>query len=315
MRIPLSGYAADVGKRDSPLLWADFWLEEKLGIGEAGLVIAAVTGGLLVCSILAFRLWEHAVTICLAVAVAVGAATSVAAAAFDVHRAALARDTFLPADVRWVDHSHLGPTTVLVAPGADPPVVSAHLFWNTSLQHLALLDGATRVDAFRSERAVIGTDGGITVGEHPLRGPILVEEYATTAQLRGAELVGRTHGTSLWRPNPRARFALVAEGRYLDGWLAMGARIRTWPGAGRSRVVLTLSLPHDVPAGRVELDGGSVHHLIVVRPGERRRVLLAVDLRRPTWTVRCAGALQVGNRIVCAKASVPHLVSDQTTSG
>ena len=316
MRIPLSGYAADRGKRDSPLLWAEFWLEGKLGVGEAGLLVAAVAGLLLACSVLAFRLWERAVAFCLVVAVAVGAATSVAAAAYDAHRSTLARTTFLPVDVRWVDHARLGPVTMLVTPGTDPPVASTHLFWNTSLESVALLDGAVRVDAFRAGRARIGPDGSVSVDGRPLRGPVLVEEYANAVQLEGAGLVSRTHGTALWRTDSAVRVALQAEGRYLDGWLVFGARLRTWPsgGAGRGAVVFTLSLPPDVPAQRVELKGAGGDRVVVVPSGGTRRVVLPIDRsRRTAVTVRCATALQVGgNRLACAKASVPRLVTTDT---
>ena len=34
MRLPLSGYAAEGGKRDSPLLGGVFWLEDRLGVGS-----------------------------------------------------------------------------------------------------------------------------------------------------------------------------------------------------------------------------------------------------------------------------------------
>jgi hypothetical protein len=311
VRFPLSGYSHGFGKRDSPFLAAVSWVEGRLGVGSGGFAIASGAAVLVLCSILAFWLSRRAVSICLAASLVAGAAVSVAATSYDVTRATAARTTFLPADTRWVDHAGLGAATLLVTPGTSPPVASTHLFWNTSLERVALLERAERVDAFRATHAVIAADGTVVADGVPVAGPLLVEEYAAVAQLEDARLVVRTSGTSLWQPDSRARLAMLADGRYLDGWLGFRTTIRTWPGAdgGTQKLRLTLSLPQDVPAQRVVVTGSGIERTVVVPPGGASEVTVDVDRsRRSEVTIRCARALQLpDNRLVCARATVPRL--------
>jgi len=67
--------------------------------------------------------------------------------------------------------------------------------------------------------------------------------------------VGRTHGTSLWRPNPRARFALVAEGRYLDGWKVSVAAVPE-RGKANEEVVRVLAEVLALPKRRIAVVAG-----------------------------------------------------------
>ena len=154
MRLPLSGYAAEGGKRDSPLLGGVFWLEDRLGIGAGAQLVAFSAAGLILCSIVLLKVSKAVVPICLVIAIGAGAAASFAGTSYDVARAHDARTTFLPADPSWVDHAGLGPATMLLAAGANPPVASTHLFWNTSLEHVALLDGR------RADRLLRDRQGG-----------------------------------------------------------------------------------------------------------------------------------------------------------
>ena len=311
MRIPLSGYASGSGKQDSPFLWAVYWLEGRLGTSSGARLIATGAAVLALGSIVMIRYSAKAVPVCLTASIVVGTAVSLAGTSYDLTRAAAARAAFLPADKRWVDHARLGPTTVLVTPGTDPPVVSAHLFWNLALERVVLLGGAERVDAFRSSRATIADDGTVVADGVPVSGPILIEEYAAVARLEHARLVSRTQATSLWLPQSRARMALLAEGRYLDGWLSYRSRIRTWPGGGGVTGTLrfTLSLPRNAPSQRLTLTGAGIDRTVVVPSGGKTTVALKVDLRRrSTVTLRCSRALQLpDSRLVCAQVSIPRV--------
>ena len=96
MRLPLSGYAAEGGKRDSPLLGGVFWLEDRLGIGAGSQLVAFSAAGLILCSIVLLKVSKAVVPICLVIAIGAGAAASFAGASFDVARAHDAR-TDVPA--------------------------------------------------------------------------------------------------------------------------------------------------------------------------------------------------------------------------
>jgi hypothetical protein len=230
----------------------------------------------------------------------------------------VARETFLPADVSWVDHAGLGPGTMLVLSGANPPVASAHLFWNTSLDDLALLEKAQRIDSFESAHATIAADGTVEIRGAPMTGPILVEEYGAAAQLEHARLITRTMGTSLWQPATRVRLAIFNEGRYLDGWLSYRSRIRTWPAdqGGSATMRFTLSLPADAPAQKIHIQGAGVDRSVVVPAGGKKVVTIDVDRsRRTELNVSCKQALQIGgNRIVCAESTVPEFSSPISVS-
>ena len=167
MRLPLSGYAAEGGKRDSPLLGGVFWLEDRLGIGAGSQLVAFSAAGLILCSIVLLKVSKAVVPICLVIAIGTGAAASFAGTSYDVARAHDARTAFLPADPSWVDHADLGPATMLLAAGANPPVASTHLFWNTSVEHVAMLEGAEPIDSFATGKAAIAADGTVEVDGFP----------------------------------------------------------------------------------------------------------------------------------------------------
>jgi hypothetical protein len=273
---------------------------------------------LILCSIVLLRLSTRAVPICLSVAIVAGAAVSYAGTSYDITRAEAARQTFLPDDPRWVDHAGLGPATMLVTKGTDPPVASTHLFWNTSVDRVARLDGADSIDSFAASRAAIRDDGTIVAGGEPLAGPLLVEEYATAVELEGAQRVERTKGTSLWVPTAQARVAVMAEGLYLDGWLTYDARLRTWPSAagGYATLRFTLSLPARAPTQKITLSGAGARRTVVVRSGGSTDVAVRIDRsKRAELQLRCSRALQVeGDRIVCAQATVPTFTSPISVS-
>ena len=234
MRLPLSGYAAEGGKRDSPLLGGVFWLEDRLGVGAGAQLVAFSAAGLILCSIVLLKVSKAVVPICLVIAIGAGAAASFAGTSYDVARAHDARTTFLPADPSWVDHADLGPATMLLAAGANPPVASTHLFWNTSLEHVALLEGR-RADRLLRDRQ--GDDrrrrnrGGRRGSRRPDQSWSRSMQPPLSSSTRAS--ITRTTGTSLWVPASQARIASLTEGLYLDGWLSYPSRIRVWPSEPR----------------------------------------------------------------------------------
>ena len=262
MRLPLSGYAAEGGKRDSPLLGGVFWLEDRLGIGAGAQLVAFSAAGLILCSIVLLKVSKAVVPICLVIAIGAGAAASFAGNV--LRRGARPRRprrrSCRPTRAGSITPAS-APPRCCVAAGANPPVASTHLFWNTSLEHVARLEGAERIDSFATGKATITADGTVKVDGLPVTGPVLVEEYGAAAQLEHARLITRTTGTSLWVPASQARIASLTEGLYLDGWLSYPSRIRVWPSGrgGTETMRFTLSLPANAPTQTVEVKGaGSI---------------------------------------------------------
>ena len=250
MRLPLSGYAAQGGKRDSPLLGGVFWLEDRLSIGAGAQIVAFSAAGLILCSIVLLKVSKAVVPICLVIAIGAGAAASFAGMSYYVARAHNARTTFLPADPqlgRFITPASVPPRCCSL-PATIPGRLDAPL-----LEHLARARRAARRG--RAGRLLRDRQGGDHRRRNrggrrgSLTGPVLVEEYGAAAQLEHARLITRTTGTSLWVPASQARIASLTEGLYLDGWLSYPSRIRVSPSSlgGTDTMRFTLSLPATPP--------------------------------------------------------------------
>ena len=71
-------------------------------------------------------------------------------------------------------------------PGANPPVASTHLFWNPSLEHVALLDErpADRLLPRPRTATIASRRNRRRSTASPVTGPVLVEEYAAVGATR-----------------------------------------------------------------------------------------------------------------------------------
>jgi len=287
-RVPLSGYTISDAKQDSPFLLAAFRLERAIGIGDGSLLIAVIAtllAGLAVatCFRPAFARWAVLATI------AASGFVSLGAVAFDTHVVRSVRTTLLPPDARWVDHSGLGPVTLLQTPATPHAAAHEQLFWNRSLGHVYFLDDATALDAFGSPRAHAASDGRILAGAGTLRGPLLISNYAVRVRLANAVRVARGANYELWRPLGTPRFALFVGGLYHDGWLAQSGHITVWP-AANGRVQGTLTLPLSLPPKPrsertvLQLHGPGIQRRVTVLPGRSVVLKLPVDRRGP-WTL------------------------------
>jgi hypothetical protein len=138
----------------------------------------------------------------------------------------------VPTDPSWVDRARVGPVTLLQSyTGVRGGFTLQELFWNRSIERVALLPGAARFDAFRTEEARVADDGSLSVNRRPLRGPVLVETYGSTVLLQDAHVVEGGPTATLWLPDRdhRPRLRLYALGRYADGLLAQAGVIFVWP--------------------------------------------------------------------------------------
>ncbi len=286
-RVPLSGYTIGDGKQDSPFLLAVFRLEKAVGIDTGSLTVAVLVAGLSVLAIaVAYRI--RIAPVAVAAALFFVGASSVGAVAFDHHVATSVRRDYLPADARWIDHARLGPTLLIQTPATPHARAHEELFWNTSLEDVLFLDGATGIDAFGSKISRLREDGAMTVGGRPIRKPFAISNHAVRAQFRGALRVAAGNDYELWRPLSTPRMTMFVGGLYHDSWLSQSGNVKVFP-APNGRVDGTLRflvwLPKGTEPTRVVFRTPGYERVVVVRPLEKR--LLSFRARsRGVWKLR-----------------------------
>jgi hypothetical protein len=310
--VPLSGFTQLQGKQDSPLLQAVAWLETSVGIGNASLLVAAAAALTGLAATLAVR--RHDVRVPLALCAVVLAVTTAAAVAYDVDASRRAHLTYVGdgETATWVDGHRLGGVSVLQTPFSSRQQISHQLFWNASLDRILRMKDASEVDVYGSVPTRIARDGRVVAGGRTVTSPLLVEEYASWAELDGARLVQRAQSSALWAPEGTPRVAFLLAGRYLDGWLGARTRLTVWPGeTGRRAGTVTtmLSLPKGAPATTIDVRGGGATRSVLVRPGRATPLELPFDTRYPlTITLEPRRPLLAdGGRLVSAIASPPRL--------
>jgi hypothetical protein len=299
-RVPLSSYAVSHNKDDSPTLWAVLRLESFTSIGTGSLLVALIAGLLsAVAAAVAYRKLPAAVAVGLALAA--GCALSAGATSYDHFSSGHARAS-LPADLRWVDHAHLGDVDVVSPPGAQKQQAWLQMFWNTSIKRFLIL-GSPEIDQFATKVVRVPADGRLLVDNAADRRPLLVQTYASSVQLTGVTRVQHERIFDLYRPNGTPRLHLIAAGRYYDGWLATTGGITVWPKQRGGTLRLRLRLPAGTEVTPLRLTAPGVNRVVRVRPGAA--VSLAFHVRPGTewtlhWRTRKHGYL--GDREVSVEA-------------
>jgi hypothetical protein len=298
-RVPLSGYAAAHNKDDSPTLWAVLRFEGLTSVGNGSLAIALIAAVLSVlAALVAFRRLPAALA--LLAAIAACCALSAGASSFDSRTSRSLHNT-LPADIRWVDHARLGEVDLVAPPGARREQSWQQLFWNTSVKRLLLL-GSPPIDQFDAPRVRVARDGRLLVGGRTLRGPLLIQTYASTVRLTGVKRVRHELIFDLYRPAGTPRLRLLAAGRYADRWLAPRGAITIWTRTGGT-LSLTLSLPARTQMTPMRLTARGINRLVRVRPGRRIALRFAVPAGG-AWSLHFRTTKQgyVGERAVSVVA-------------
>jgi hypothetical protein len=311
--VPLAGFAAAEGKAHSPMLLAAFRVEEWVGSpGNGSLVVAAAAGVLLGAAVLLSRSPRLGTPIALSLAVAAAAAASAGAVAFDNRNAAAVRVAFLPEEPSWIDR--LGAENVLLVRGPHGVKTEAleQLFWNRSVDRVALLPGAEELDHVHSPRLRVAGDGTLLLEDRAVRDPVLIDGYAGTIRLADSQLLGSSPSFDLWRPRGVARLSLYLAGQFSDGWLAGAGRLYLWPNRPGGVVSGRLQLPLVAPPEAVTLrfrPAGAPPVVVHLRPGEQRVVSFPVCSRGP-WHVSFVSEDRgfVGGRVVSARAGEPRLL-------
>ena len=315
-RVPLAGFSAGNGKSNSPLLLAVGMLEQKLGaVGSASLLVAVVVAGLSIVAAATGFFPRVALPLLVALAIAAGCVASVGAVSLGHQAASNVYDTTLWPDPSYVDHADLGKVALLAAPSNDRGFTTEQLFWNRSIDRLLVLPDASPPDAFKFEQTTIGDDGSILVGGTPYTGPLLVDAYSATSELRGATQAARTRIYRLWKPEGTPRLSLYVVNRFYDGWLGLTGSIKLWPDEGQrlaGRLNFALSLPPDLieTEMRLKLPDGRVKE-VDVKPGEVVPVSMAVCSSGP-WSTTYEGPVSTnfGERLVTVRATKPVFTPD-----
>jgi hypothetical protein len=281
-RFPLSGWTDDHGREESPLLMGVYRLEDAVGYANGSLLVA-IAVALLAAGATAVayrtRLWPVALGAVALLLASVGAG----AWALDARYAQRARETYFPADARWIDHANVGDVTAVNTPSASRELVLEQMFWNRSITRLVRLRRAESPDVFSVPQLTIRRDGALLLHGRPLRTALLINEYAVTAEFDGAKSVASSQLFELWKPVGTPRLRLLVGGRFFDGWLANSGYVRTW--GAPSTLRLRLSLPRTAPtSARLVFRAGGTTRTVVIAPGATRAVRF--DVPDGVWTLR-----------------------------
>jgi hypothetical protein len=288
--VPLSGYVASYGKVQSPFLLGVARLEEALGEpGTASLAVAVAAALLSLAAIGASLRRRIGSAIALGLALGFCAAASICATLYDAGNSNAVREAYLPEEPSWIDRSGLS-NVALVAGFATHAETGAQLFWNRSVEDVLLLPGVAPPDAFGTTPARIGPDGSLSVAGRVVRRPLLVDEWASLVQLRGARPIDSAPSYRLWKPAGTPRLALRFDGYFRDGWLAPRGRVIVWPAPAGSALQGVLSFA--VTAGndlggpaRLRIVAGTEVGEWQVPEGASQRIEVAVCARGP-WRAR-----------------------------
>jgi hypothetical protein len=308
VRVPLSEWAQPGLDDHSPLLLGVQTLGSALGnIGNGAIAVMIVAT---VFALLAAAApWLPRARVALLLGVAIAGCTAEYAAVWHLDRdasIAQARRS-LPPDRSWVDDAHVGSTTLLT--GAGGPADEMQLFWNRSIDRVALLPGGEAPDQLASERVSVAANGTLLASGNPIRGAMLVGRSESSAVLRGARRVESTPGFTLWLPRAAARLRLLFQGRGRGGTLAVAGRITLWPRLRR--------LAGWVEFNAIGLAGKPLHLDVAGRHVTGGRIQLRV-CSTGAWTVaygsrsRNVAAKLVAGRIVIGHATMPVFHPDAT---
>jgi hypothetical protein len=315
-QVPLAGFTAVEGKSQSPFLLAAFRLEEALGSpGSGSLAIAAAAAVFGLAVILLSARPAIGTPLVLGVALAASLAASAGAVAFDNRNAAAVRSAYLPDEPSWVDRAGFDHVTLVRGPDGVRTEAMEQLFWNRSIDSVALLPGAGDVDHFSSPRLTVGPDGRLHAGGRAIDGPVLVDGYGGTIKLANADRVASSQSHTLWRPRGAAQMSLYLAGRYSDGWLAAIGRMYLWPERSGKQIGRRVSLTLTAPAASEGMtirfqEAGKSPRDLRLEPGRPETISFEVCSAVP-WHVTYTSSVRgfVGNRVVSAQASEPQVAA------
>jgi hypothetical protein len=176
----------------------------------------------------------------------------------------------------WLDRSGLGDADYLQLAGGSAHYGWVLEAWNRDFGRAIQL-GVPSYDGFASSAARIDRDGRLLVEGEPLpAGVLVVNDFATRLELRGARVVARPRaGLTALRIPAQPRVRSLATGLTFDGWAGALVRYQAWPQRRAPGVYrLMLELPRRFDARQVTLSAAGAKRVLTLGPGERRTVEL-----------------------------------------
>ncbi|HEY4976289.1 MAG TPA: hypothetical protein VII05_02905 [Gaiellaceae bacterium] len=307
LHFPLTAYDQPGQVVGSPFLLGMLWLQRKIGTGNAALLLTTAAIGLLLLGTLAFFKPRFLMPIAITGAIIFAGSSSTMATLQINEQSRVAARTYLPKDFNRIDDLVSGPVGLVVTAGTPRPLTNELMFWNRSIGDPIAFPGSELVDGFGQRSATVAADGRLLVDKQPWRGPLVVSNYASQVQLRGARRLLHELTFDLWQPHGEARFALMTEGLYFDGWLTPRGSTTVWPDASgrlRGTLVIDLTLPLGTKPKRINVKTPWSLHSFKLVSGHSREVSIRLRGNRSTKiTVRSdqIGSLNDG-RFVIARA-------------
>ena len=296
VRVPVSEYAAGMGRADSPFLLGVSRLESLIGVGGASLTVSlALIACLAVTAGAAFG--RVGAPVALGLTTAILTAVSLGAHSADRHlsHALVAHDA--AATTNWVDRI-AGRDVLLVQPaGSDSTRAMLLTLRNASISGIALLGaGATPFDG-AARRLTVDANGSLELEGEPVQRQLLIDGSATRVVLAAGRTIGRNDDFTLVAPRGAARLAGTIEGLSGDGTLSAGGAITLYatgrPGACRI-MRLHLSQPAVGSPVRVTVRGSGHVETVTVGPGETGVLTIAGDPARRTTARFAVGVPRPG---------------------
>lgn len=268
VRVPLTQWTAPGTDDHSPFLLAVERLQLGLGTGTAALVVAGAAALLALAAAAAPFRPRVGLPLVLVLSLAASAAGLGLATSLDHENGYRLLARYVPADRSWVDAADVGSATLLEAAGSRPSDGEEQLFWNRSLTRVAVLPAGSPPDRLAAATLSIDRAGRLHVAGRPLRGPLVVDGYASTVEVADARVVARAPHDRLVVPRGDARLRLYVIGRSHDGML-VGSRgaILFW--ADRPGTLVVRVSGRDVRIGGTDVHGTRVLRLPVCRAGRR----------------------------------------------
>ena len=276
LQLPLSGYLVGGNIAHSPLLFALRQLADLVNSVTTASVVAVQAGALAILALLVVSfLRPRALTaFALVIAGAVTIAATAGAVAFNIRNSQELHQAVLDGNQSAVDAAETGSATmVLFSSSAQAEQV---LFWNSSIDRLAVLPGVVRPDPFAFEEASVARDGTLLVNGAPFRGDALLSTPAAGVGLQNGVVLASTSDSVLARARTGLRLRYLVSGSTAHGWLASFGTVTAWPTGGRlnGRLVLSIEAPHDGKTLELSVSGA---HASTIRVGAGRRAEVPIQ--------------------------------------
>ena len=266
VRVPLSGWAQPGSDDHSPFLLAVERLQLWLGTSTGDLVVAAAAALLSVAAALGPWRPRIAAPALLGASIVAAAASLAAVTALDHSNSLRLAHRYLPADRSWVDAAHAGNATLVEAAGNRPSDGEEQLFWNRSVRRVAVLPGGSPPDRLAAANVSIDSHGVLHDRGRTIRGPLVVDGYASTVEFRDARVAARAPRDGLVVPQGAARLRMYVIGRSSDGLLVSSrGAILFW--TDRPGVLVVRASGGELHVGRHAFKGTRTLRLPVCNPG------------------------------------------------